>query len=454
MNASGRGASAVCLVAGTIVASCAVSVGLAYAATTFTVDNKSRACSDHGHGTRLRPFCSIGAAVKLAVAGDTVLVTAGTYHGTAINPPHSGTRARPIRYIARRGVRISGGEDAFALSNRSNIVISGFSITGTSSYGISVSGGRNVVISRNTVSFSGRPVPGQAAAGIYVRNLDGGQVSHNSSHDNSSHGIYLLGTTTGVTVRGNRAYHNAYQFERNANGISVAAPGNMIVHNLTYANEDSGIDILAGANRTVVTGNVSYNNGDHGIDNLNVTGGRIISNTVFLNCTSGINVEGTSGHYVLENNVAVNNSTGAIINPTRINPPNAYRNTCNRRNGNIGVFDSAAATTTANFNLVWQTGAGTEYVWAGVEYSSRIELRDDTGQEARGVFTSPRFANPEAWNLRLTGRSAAIDSGNSAAPGEQRTDVNGRRRIDDRFMPNSGSGPRRYDDRGAYEFRP
>lgn len=455
MNARWHGWTTVCLTAATIAAICTIPARPAHAtAITFTVDNASRACTNSGPGTPAQPFCSIRTAARVAVAGDTVRIVAGTYHGGAIDPWHSGTKARPIRYLAHRGVRIIGGKHAFDLVNRRNIVISGFTISRTSSYGIEVSGGSNIVISRNTVSFSGRPVRGQAAAGIYVRNLRGGQVSFNSSHDNSSHGIYLLGTTTWVTVRRNRAYHNAYQYERNANGIDDVAPGNTIMHNRTYANEDSGINVFPGANHTVVSGNVSYDNGDHGIDNLDVTGGRVIGNTVFRNCTAGINIEGSSGNYLVENNIAVNNSTGAVINPTPISPPHAYVNTCDRRNGNIGIYDSAAETTTANFNLVWQTGAGIEYVWDGIRYSSRATLTAQTGEESRGIFANPRFADPAGWNLRLTEGSPAIDSANSGVGGEQPRDVTGRRRVDDPLMPNTGAGPRRYDDRGAFEFRP
>jgi hypothetical protein len=151
--------------------------------------------------------------------------------------------------------------------------------------------------------------------------------------------------------------------------------------------------------------------------------------------------------------VAVNNATGTIINPTPINPPNSYTNVCDRRNGDIGIWDTAPATTVANFNLVWQAGAGFEYVWAGVKYSNRATLTSRTGQESRGIFANPMFVNPAARNLRLSGNSPAIDSANSAAPGEQLTDVAGRPRVDDRRRPNTGGGPRRYDDRGAYEFQ-
>ena len=102
-----------------------------------------------------------------------------------------------------------------------------------------------MTISSNTESFAGTPIT-SSAMGIYLSNLNGGLVQGNITHDNSAHGIYLTGTTTGVTVQGNTSYHNAYQYQRNANGINDIAPGNSIIGNVTYANEDSGINIYTG----------------------------------------------------------------------------------------------------------------------------------------------------------------------------------------------------------------
>jgi parallel beta-helix repeat protein len=457
IGARGRVRALGALLGGIVVAS-AVTSATAYASTGYTVDNTNPSCSDTGPGTPAQPFCTIAAAAKVAQAGDTVLVYAGTYPGTSVNPVNSGTAGRPITFSANPGVTISGGSRAFALSARSYIVVSGFTITGTSSYGISVSGGSNVTILGNTESYAGVPIS-SPASGMYLSNLSGGLISGNVTHDNSAHGIYLTGTTTGVTVQGNISYHNAYQYQRNANGINDIAPGNSIIGNVTYANEDSGINIYTGGNNTLVANNVTYDNGDHGIDNLNVTGGRIIGNTVYYNCTDGINVEGTSGNYNIENNVSMDNATGAIINPTpiAINPSTGepyYTNICNRRTGNIGVYDSAPATTTANYNLVDQSGQGAWYTWAGTAYSSQAALTAATGQEANGIFANPKFANAAGWDLQLTEGSPAIDSADSHASGEQATDILGNHRVDDRGTPNTGHPAGSYYDRGAYEYQP
>jgi PKD repeat protein len=419
----------------------------------WVVDNTTSACKDSGAGTSAQPFCTIGAGAAAAQPGDVVLVRAGTYSGTSVNPANPS-----VTFLADPGVTVSGGTSAFALSGRDNITVSGFTISHTSSTGIVVSGGSNVTISSNTESYAGTPIS-SPAPGISLNNVNGGLVESNVTHDNSAHGIYLLGSTTSVLVEGNTSYHNAYQYQRNANGIEDIAAGNAIVGNVTYSNEDSGINLYPGANNTLVAKNVSYDNGDHGIDDLNVTGGRIIGNTIYYNCTSGINVEGTSGNYVVENNVSVDNATNAVINPTPIpiNPSTGapyYSNTCNRRHGNIGIWDSAPASTTANYNLVYQdNGTSAEYIWNGTTYGSQQTLNAATGQEAHGIFADPGFADAANSNFQLTAASPAIDSADSLAPGQQTTDILGNPRVDDPALPNSGNPSGSYADRGAYEYQ-
>ena len=434
----------------------------AYASTTYVVDGTSASCADTGQGSTSQPFCTIAAAAKKVQPGDTVLVSAGTYTGTAVNPANSGTASSPITFAANPGVTVSGGTKAFSLSSRDYVVISGFTITGTSSagisisngsndmvshnvitatgsYGISVTGGSSDTLAGNTESLAGVPVS-HPAAGIYLSNLTGGLIQGNVTHDNSAHGIYLTGSTTGVLVTGNTSYHNAYQYERNANGIDDIAPSNSIIGNVTYGNEDTGINIYTGGNNALVADNVTYDNGDHGIDDYDVTGGRIINNTVYFNCTDGINVEGTSGNYNIENNISMNNATGAVINPTPIAQTNGkpdYTNSCNRRIGNIGVYDSAPATSTADDNLVWQSGAGAEYTWAGTAYGSQQALYAATGQEQHGVFSNPQFTNAGAGDFWLTAGSPAIDAANTSVSGHQPSDIRG-------VSP--------FDDMGAYEY--
>lgn len=452
MRAAARRVTIAGSVLGVVMAGMVVTSVAASASTTYIVDNTNPACSDtaSGSGTATQPFCTLIKGAAKAVSGDTVQVIAGTYPGSSVSP------ASGVTFTANQGVTISGGPSGakgFSVSGKINVVISGFTITGTPSYGIYVNSSSNITLSGNNVSFSGLPVSGQSASGIYLSSLNGGLIKGNVTHDNAAHGILLTGSTTGVTVQGNTSYHNAYQWERNANGIDVTAPGNFIIGNVTYANEDTGINMYTGGDNTLIADNVTYGNGDHGIDDFDVTGGRIIGNTVYGNCTDGINVEGTSADYVIEDNVSVNNATGAAIHPTPINYV-ITKDCKDRRVGNIGVYDSAPATTTADYNLVWQSGAGVEYTWGGTAYSSQQSLTGATGQEANGLFLDPKFANAGAGNFQLTAGSPAIDSADSTVSGEQATDILGKPRVDDPATSNSKANPPgSYYDRGAYEYQ-
>jgi parallel beta-helix repeat protein len=452
MRAAARRATIAGSVLGVAMAGMVLTSVAASASTTYIVNNTNPACSDtaSGSGTATQPFCTLIKGAAKAVSGDTVQVIAGTYTGSSVSP------ASGVTFTANSGVTISGGPSGakgFSVSGKSNVVISGFTITGTPSYGIYVNSSSNITISGNNVSLSGQPVSGQSASGIYLSSLTGGLIKGNVTHDNAAHGILLTGSTSGVTVQGNTSYHNAYQWERNANGIDVTAPGNFIIGNVTYANEDTGINMYTGGDNTLVADNVTYGNGDHGIDDFDVTGGRIIGNTVYGNCTDGINVEGTSANYVIEDNVSVNNATGAAIHPTPINY--VIKTDCkDRRVGNIGVYDmTAPSTTTADYNLVWQSGAGTEYMWGGTAYSSQSALTKATGQEAHGIFNDPRFANAGAGNFQLSAGSPAIDSADSTVSGEQTTDILGNARVDDPATPNSGNPSGSFYDRGAFEYQ-
>jgi parallel beta-helix repeat protein len=400
-------------------------------------------CSDTGQGTQTQPYCTINKAASVAAAGQTVLVASGTYSET-VTVKNSGTAGAPIVFQPAAGatVTVSGGTNGFVLSARQYVTISGFTVTGTSSYGISISGSNNIVVSGNTVTNAGHPVSGQIAAGIRLSNTNSSTVTGNATHHNSDTGIFLTSGSTGNVVSYNQSSFNANGFQRNANGINVISPSNTVVGNVVHDNEDSGLQFYPGGDNNLAVNNVSYNNGDHGIDDLNVTGGRLIGNTIYHNCTSGINVEGTSGNYLVKNNIAVDNAVYPAYNGIA----------CSRRAGNIGIWDSAPSTTTVDHNLVFLTKSGTMYVF-GSSFTSLAAMRTATGQEQHGLQADPRFVNAAAGNLQLSAGSPAIDSADSGASGASSIDQLKAARVDDPATANTGAGPRAFDDRGAYEFQ-
>ena len=414
------------------------------ASASYYVD-RTVACSDTGLGTSATPYCTITKGVAALRAGDTLFIGNGTYAET-IKPLVSGTNHNPVtvtRWPGRSPTIGTGATYGAYVVGRSYVVVSDLTFTDTVIDGIYVSGSDHVTISGNTVTAAGDPRQGGTAPGISLRSSSASTVSGNTSDHNSSHGFYVAGTASGNTIEGNEASLNAEGWQRNAVGIDVLAPGNTVLRNVVHDNEDSGLQFSIGGDNNLATLNVSYNNGDHGIDNFNVTGGRLIGNTVYRNCTSGINVEGTSGNYTVKNNVAVDNAVYPAYNGI----------SCSRRAGNIGIWDSAPATTTVDHNLVQLTKAGTMYAFKSA-YTSLAAMQTATGQEASGVQADPKFASVASGDFRLTAGSPAIDRGDSGVSGEQSQDLLGNPRVDDPATPNTfASGSRRYDDLGAYELQ-
>ncbi len=404
------------------------------------VDGSSASCSNLGQGTAAQPFCTISAAATWVAAGQTVQVASGNYpEDVPVSTP--GTSSAPIVFTAAPGatVTLSGKANGFTVANTSWNTINGFVVTGTTSYGISVSASSNITISGNHVSYAGLPVSGSTRTGILLANTTNSLVSGNTADHNTYAGIELNGGSTGNEVRGNVTFSNAQQYQRAAPGIRIyGAPGNTIDQNVTHDNEDSGIECYTAANNTLIYGNVSYNNGDHGIDDLNCSGQRIIGNTVFHNATAGINLEGTSTGGTVANNISVDNGIGST-----------------RTRSNIRVDAGSIAGTTVDSDLVYLSVPDTMLVWGSTSYTSLASFQlANPGQESHGIQADPKWWSSASGNFHLFAGSPAIDSADSGVSGQPSQDSEGQARVDDPATPNTGLGTRAYDDRGAFEFQP
>jgi parallel beta-helix repeat protein len=412
----------------------------------YYVDKTMAGCSDTGPGTSATPFCTITKGVSRMQPSTTLYIGNGTYAET-VKPVVSGTAGSPITITAwpgRSPVIGTGVTYGAYLSTRSYVVVSNLTFTGTTGDGIYVTKSDHITLTGDTVSGSGHPVQGATANGVSIRATNDSTVTANTSDHNFGHGFYVTNASSGNVISDNEASYNAYGWQRNANGIDVTAPNNTVVRNVTHDNEDSGIQFYTGGDNGLAALNVTYNNGDHGIDDLNVSGGRIVSNTVFHNCTTGINVEGTSSNYTVENNIAVDNG----VYP-------AYQGiACSRRAGNIGIWDSAPASTTVDHNLVYLSKAGVMYAY-GTTYTSLAAMQAATGQERHGVQAAPGFLDATNADFQLAAGSAGIDRANSGVSGAQDHDILGNSRADDPATANTNAeGPRLYDDLGAYEYQP
>jgi parallel beta-helix repeat protein len=323
------------------------------------------------------------------------------------------------------------------LNTLSNISVNGSTIAGTTNVGIYAYGCSNITVSGNDVSYSGQPVQSYTKYGIKLASTTSSLVSGNTAHNNSDAGVFLDAATSGVEVTGNRTYGNARGYSRAAPGIDIRGYGNTIDRNISYNNEDSGLQFYPGSHDNVVVDNLTYGNGDHGIDNNGSTGQQIISNTVYGNVTAGINAEGNSSGATIANNISVDNG---------IHSP--------RTHGDIRVDSTSTAGTTVDYNMAFLTIPDTFYVWGSSSYTTLAAFQAATGQEPHGIQADPHWVSPGSGNFQLQPGSPAIDSANSGVSGATATDLDGNVRVDDPATVNSGAGPRSYDDRGAYEFQP
>ncbi|MEA2550399.1 MAG: hypothetical protein QOE25_168 [Actinomycetota bacterium] len=414
------------------------------AAATIFVDQRNAACVDSGAGAgqRATPYCTINAAAQSAVPGDIVLVATGTYKETVV-PRNSGTPAARIVYRAAPGaaVTLQDSSHGFDIEGLGWISVRGFTVTGTSSNGILVRDSTHVRIRYNRVAFSGLPADGSIAAGIRIDDTTDSLIADNTTHHNTDGGIYLVNGSTRNKVLRNTTFSNARGYVRAAPGIDVRSPGNVIGDNIAHDNEDSGIQLYNGANDSVVYDNLAYDNGDHGIDCLNSTGAVIVGNSVYGNTTAGINLEGATGTSAsrggrLANNISVDNGSHNSVGT----------------HGDIRVDANSTPGTAIDRDLVWLSGSGTLIVWGNTSYTSLGTFTAATRQEAHGLQADPRWRDPSAGDFHLTAGSPAIDSADSSAPSEPLFDIEGTTRVDDPGTVNSGTGPRTYDDRGAFEL--
>ena len=403
------------------------------AATVRHVNKAAANCSDSGPGTAGTPLCTIGAAAGRAVAGDTVLVHTGTY-AEQVTVLSSGTAALPITFAEAPGatVTVRGGVNGFRINSRSFVTVRGFTVVDTTGHGINVTQSAHITIEDNNVSGSGTRALGATGRGISLATTTDSLVRRNVTHDNSDAGIFLGLGSTGNVVSGNRSSRNARGYVRAAVGIDVRGASSQVSSNVVFDNEDSGINIWDGAANSRVVNNVSYRNGDHGIDNKGSNNTRILSNTVYRATNSGIEVVNSTG-VTLANNISADNGSS---------------------DGNVFVDSLSAPTISLDYDLLHRSSPGTIIDFDGERYDTLAEFVAATGHEDHGRGGNPRFRNAAAGNFALTAGSPAIDSANSGVTGHPSVDAKGRARRDDPDTPNTGVGPRTFDDRGAYEFAP
>ena len=306
-----------------------IPAGAAFAATDLFVDPAS-GCSDTGGGTSGQPFCTISAAAKTAVSGDTVHVADGTY-------PEQVTATSGVSFVAASHNAVVLGSTSLAgavwtatsstawttplplSANPSQVREGGTALTKATGPGATTPGSfywdftnkllyvdlggasptdaDNLSISRtygfsatNTtgVTITGFSVRQQNSIGVNLSGSSGATVSDVTASDAGSYGVSDSGGS-----------HNLFR--------SVTATGNSSI----------GIRLLNTTNDTVDGGTVS-NNGNHGVSAQGGSGVHITHVTATGNLkpgtrvAAGIDVSSSSLNALVEDNTSYGNDDSGI----------------------------------------------------------------------------------------------------------------------------------------------
>lgn len=180
----------------------------------------------------------------------------------------------------------------------------------------------------------------------------------------------------------------------------------------------------------ITTNRISASPVSPGVVLTGSVGSDVTSNTVTQACGWDVAATGGSTTTSIENNIL----TGLV--------PAAEG--CGQSNAAAAVLmvdQTSAQGTVADYNDVYPAhpadAALSDYSWAGVPYATATALTAATGEGAHDSNSGAA--------------SAAIDSANSAAPGELTTDYSGNPRVDDPLVADTGAGDYTYYDRGAVE---
>lgn len=224
-------------------------------ATTYYV---SPAGSDSANGSVATPFLTIGKGASVVSAGDSVLVSGGTYSEDNIAPATSGTQNAMIVFkpnpgtgdviIQHPGTTIDASTPVFQLSNRDYIWIEGFQFKdfqyGQACISMSSSEG-NVVINNRFENLGNSDVEGwneNSCVWVYksIRNIvcnnyfkniygDGTSVNGQTAQEN------LVCNNTFMNFRGKqRSWGGTYLFSRAVDVQDMSDGNNVVAFNYGY----------------------------------------------------------------------------------------------------------------------------------------------------------------------------------------------------------------------------
>ena len=368
--------------------------------TTIYVNHDSASCTDSGTGTQAAPFCTLQVGIDAATTpGDTVSVLSG-YLYAPVTISNVGTAAAPITIEpGDKSAEIGSGSTttaaAFTFSGASYVTVKGFLVGAGTAQLASISGSDHITMDSDIggiESTSGPSAPGSVTLP----------------------GIEIAGSSSYVTLSRNQIDDTS----RDAPSIQVdpGSPGDVITTNGIRGGLPA--ILVNGAPGTVVTSNtVVFGDGNQ--------------------CNTAISLTGAStGSYVENNALQASSECGDS----------------STQSGLLSIASAATAGTTVDYDDL-DSGDEYPYSWARKYYETVAQFTAASGQGRHDVIGDPEVTGP--WGFAVESDfSPVVNSANSDAPGELAIDINGKPRVNDPLMPDTGAGTYSYYDRGAAQIQP
>lgn len=215
--------------------------------------------------------------------------------------------------------------------------------------------------------------------------------------------------------------------------LSGATSGVTLSRSTVTAFHD-GVVIGAGVTGTVITTDFLPRNSVANVMATDAPGTVVTSNTAESSCSADVVLAGASTGSTVANDILDDVATTT----TRTCP------------ALLSVAAGSTQGTTADYNVVWATGRGGLYDWAGSTFDDPAAFDTATGQGGHDISADPKL-DPHNTGSLAEG-SSAVDSADADAPGELATDFDGNGRADDLLSPNTGTGSG-FVDRGAFEIQ-
>ncbi|WP_371480312.1 PKD domain-containing protein [Kitasatospora sp. NBC_00315] len=361
-------------------------------ASVLYVDNAAAAhCLDGGAGTQAQPYCTIQAAADAARPGQTVQVAPGADLAGGAKLTHSGSPGHPIV--------INGSPlaplDSSGMSGQP-------SLHNESGHVLELSGVTDVIVRGFDIYGTADPILVTGSSRI---ELDQNIIEYSGTAPlpGGSAAVRLSGANDHVTVSRSIVYRNA------------------------------GIVVETGSQHTTIVGNSVSSPGSTALTVTDAPG-TVLTNNTLVGLGAGLDLRGASPGSVIENNIVIASATRSSVAP-------------------VSVSADSVPGTTMDYNIVHRPQPGDAYAWGGTGYPAPAAFTAGTGQGSHDSDADVPFDGVTGlYPMPTDAATAAVDSGDPAAPGLPDTDMFGKAVVDDPLVANTGPGGG-VRDRGAFEVQ-